>query len=200
MGLYAQHADPFMSATLVEKNLIERCIREEPKAQYEMYRALFSLMMSVCTRYERNRQDAESKMNAGFLKILTHLKERKEEVPFELWVRRIMINTVIDDHRKNKSRKTTETLTEEIGETDVKVVNDYLNQMEAEEFERMMQGLPEMSGRVFNLYAIDGFSYKEISDMLEMSEGTARWHVSQARTLLQKDIMTVVQKTLIQTQ
>jgi RNA polymerase sigma factor (sigma-70 family) len=189
-----------MSATLVEKNLIERCIREEPKAQYEMYRALFSLMMSVCTRYERNRQDAESKMNAGFLKILTHLKERKEEVPFELWVRRIMINTVIDDHRKNKSRKTTETLTEEIGETDVKVVNDYLNQMEAEEFERMMQGLPEMSGRVFNLYAIDGFSYKEISDMLEMSEGTARWHVSQARTLLQKDIMTVVQKTLIQTQ
>jgi len=200
LGLYAQHADPFVSATLIEKNLIERCIREEPKAQYEMYKALFSLMMSVCTRYERNRQDAESKMNAGFLKILTHLKDRKEDVPFELWVRRIVINTVIDDHRKNKSRKAHESLKEEICETDETVVNDYLNQMEAEEFERMMQALPEMSSRVFNLHVIDGFSYKEVSELLGMSESTARWHVSQARMLLQNDIMLVAKKTMMQTQ
>ncbi len=186
-------------ATLVEKELIARCIREEPKAQYELYKALFSLMMSVCTRYERNRQDAEAKMNIGFLKILNHLNDRKDNVPFELWVRRILINIVIDDHRKNKNRKSTEILKDDFPETDENVVNEYLHEMESEEFETLMKKLPEMSCRVFNLFAIDGFSHKEISDMLEMSEGTSRWHVSQARAQLQSDISKLAKKSMLQT-
>ena len=90
---------------MVSEALIARCIREEPKAQYELYRVLHGLMMSVCKRYERNEQDAVACMNQGYLKVLKNLKKRRPEVPFELWVRRIMINTMIDAFRMNKERK-----------------------------------------------------------------------------------------------
>ncbi len=187
-------------ADLIENDLIARCIREEPKAQYELYKALYSLMMSICVRYEKNRQDAQSKMNEGFLKILTHLEERKDNVPFELWVRRIMINTVIDDHRKGKNRKATEVISDDIDDSDESVVNEYLHHIEAEEFEMMMNQLPEMTGRVFNLVVIDGFSYSEISEMLEVSEGTLRWHVSQARKQLQSELMKSAKKSMMHSQ
>jgi RNA polymerase sigma factor (sigma-70 family) len=185
---------------LVDQELISRCISEEPKAQYEMYKALYSLMMSVCSRYERNKQDAVAKMNEGFLKVLTHLQDRKENVPFELWVRRIMINTVIDEHRKDKSRKSIEVLKDDIDGAVEESVNEYLKDMESEQFEMMMMRLPEMTGRVFNLFAIDGYSHAEISEMLGMSEGTSRWHVAQARKELQDAILKEAKKSMIQTQ
>ncbi|MBK9417929.1 MAG: sigma-70 family RNA polymerase sigma factor [Flavobacteriales bacterium] len=65
-------------------------------------------MMSICSRYERNKQDAVARMNQGFLKILTNIDKRRPEVPFELWARRIMINTVIDEYRKDRPRKAQE--------------------------------------------------------------------------------------------
>jgi len=157
-------------------------------------------MMSVCSRYERNKQDAVAKMNEGFLKVLTHLKERKENVPFELWVRRIMINTVIDKHRQDKSRKTAEVLTDTIEDAGEESVNEYLREMEAEEFDRMMKQLPDMSGRVFNLFAIDGYSHQEIAEMLNMSEGTSRWHVAQARKTLQENILNAAKKNMMHAQ
>jgi RNA polymerase sigma-70 factor (ECF subfamily) len=180
---------------LINDELIQRCISEEPKAQYELYRELYSLMMSVCVRYERNKQDAVAKMNEGFLKVLTHLKSRNEQVPFELWVRRIMINTVIDVHRKNKNRKESEVLSNELEMEPGEAVNEFIAEMEAEELQRMLNELPEMTGRVFNLFAIDGYNHNEIAEMLQMSEGTSRWHVSAARRQLQQSIMKEVNKT-----
>ena len=88
---------------MVHETLIARCVREEPKAQYELYRALHPQMMAICNRYERNKQDAVARMNQGFLKILTNLDKRRPDVPFELWTRRVMINTVIDDFRQQLS-------------------------------------------------------------------------------------------------
>lgn len=153
-------------------------------------------MMSVCTRYERNKQDAVARMNDGFLKILTNLSKRKDHVPFELWVRRIMINTVIDAHRRSKARNGTEVLSDSVEEFDSEEVNTYLRDMEAEEFERLMQLLPETSAHVFNLYAIDGYSYSEIAETMGMSEATSRWHVSHARKLLQTAILQEAKKTI----
>lgn len=156
-------------------------------------------MMSICSRYERNRQDAVAKMNISFLKVLNNLEHRSANVPFELWVRRIIINTVIDKHRSDKKRKSHEVLTGVIEETNEGEVNGYLEEMESEEFAEMLQQLPDKTGQVFNLYAIDGYSHAEIAELLGMSEGTSRWHVSHARRLLQEAIMKSTTKNLIQT-
>ena len=179
---------PFGAKEMIEESLIARCLKEEPKAQYELYRALYGQMMSVCSRYERNRQDALDRVNQGFLKILTNLSKRRPEVPFELWTRRIMINTVIDNHRHEKPRKETEQLDAPLDEGTLTEVNDYLKQMDADAFGELLLRVPEMSRKVFNLFAIDGFAHHEIARMLGISEGTSKWHVSHARQVMQTAI------------
>lgn len=173
----------------MEKNLIARCVRKDPKAQYELYKALHPMMLSVCTRYERNKQDAVATMNAGFLKILDRIGERRPEVPFEAWARRIVINTVIDAFRRSKQRKATEVLVDVNNETDNRQANEYLYQIEAEAFADLLLKVPPMSRNVFNLFAIDGHSHAEIAQMLEISEGTSKWHVNNARSILQRALV-----------
>lgn len=171
---------------MVTEALIARCAKQESKAQFELYRALYGMMMSICSRYERNRQDATARMNQGFLKILTHLDERRPEVPFEPWARRIMINTVIDGFRRERDRKAHELLDDAPEHPHHVNVNDYLQHMEAEAFARLLDRVPPMSRNVFNLFAVDGYSHAEIAAALGMSEGTSKWHVSNARAILQK--------------
>jgi RNA polymerase sigma-70 factor (ECF subfamily) len=180
---------------MVNVELIERCIREDRKAQYELYRSLYPLMMSICTRYERNRDDAVSTMNNGFLKVLQNIGKRNGSVPFELWVRRVMINTVIDGYRHKKVRKELEILQdvpEESGSNSD--ANEYLKIMEAEAFERLLQGLSPVTRHVFNLFAMDGHSHAEISEMLGISTGTSKWHVSHARQELQRALGAMASK------
>lgn len=173
---------------MVDEKLIARCIREEPKAQYELYRALYGTMMGICSRYERNRQDATARMNQGFLKILNNLGGKRPEVPFVPWARRIMINTVIDDYRKERERKRVETMEQRMEDLDTSEVNEFLVQMEAEDFAALLARVPPMSRNVFNLFAIDGFPHAEIATLLGISEGTSKWHVSNARSILQQAI------------
>ncbi len=173
---------------MVRESLIADCIRRDPRAEQELYKALYPLMMSICSRYERNRQDAAACMNEGFLKVLVNLRKRRPEVPFEPWVRRILINTVIDGFRKEKERKAMETMEVPMETHTANEVNDYLRHMEAEAFAELLVRVPEMSRKVFNLFAIDGFSHAEIGRMLGISTGTSKWHVSHARQLLQRTI------------
>ncbi|MFN6179036.1 MAG: RNA polymerase sigma factor [Flavobacteriales bacterium] len=184
---------------MIPDTLIARCIREEPKAQYELYRALYGQMMAICCRYERNKQDAVARMNQGFLKILTSLDKRRPEVPFELWTRRIMINTVIDEYRKDRQRKASESLDASLDESTLVEVNDYLRHMEADAFAELLQRVPDMSRKVFNLFAIDGFGHQEIAQMLGISEGTSKWHVSNARQTLQQAIAQLAGQTTAKT-
>lgn len=173
---------------MVSDDLIARCLREEPKAQYEMYRALYGMMMSICSRYERNRQDAAARMNQGFLKILTNLGRRRAGVPFEAWARRIIINTVIDAFRQDVQRKAMETMDTPQEHLPTSEVNEYLQRMEADAFAELLQRVPQTSRNVFNLFALDGYSHAEIGTLLGISEGTSKWHVANARTILQKQI------------
>ena len=173
---------------MINDHIIAGCVRQEPKAQYELYRALYPMMMAICTRYERDRQEAAATMNQGFLKILDNIGTRRKEVPVEPWARRIMINTVIDAHRRNKERKAMEGADIDDHAEGTSGINDYLKDMEAEAFAELLHRVPAMSRTVFNLYAIDGFSHAEIAGMLGLSEGTTKWHVSHARTLLRNAI------------
>ncbi|MGV9012984.1 MAG: RNA polymerase sigma factor [Flavobacteriales bacterium] len=173
---------------MIRESLLADCIRKNPRAEHELYKTLYPMMMSICSRYEHNRQDASARMNEGFLKVLMNLNKRRPEVPIELWARRIMINTVIDNFRKERERKAHETMDAPVSEHAGAEVNDYLRNMEAEAFAALLQRVPEMSRKVFNLFAIDGFSHAEIAGMLGIREGTSKWHVSHARQTLQQAI------------
>ncbi|MEZ4849456.1 MAG: sigma-70 family RNA polymerase sigma factor [Bacteroidia bacterium] len=88
----------------IDQRLIRACIKEDRLAQSQLYRRCFNVLMGVCIRYMKNEEDAVEVLNMGFLKILKNLEKKKTNVPFEAWIRRIMINTIIDEYRKNKKR------------------------------------------------------------------------------------------------
>jgi RNA polymerase sigma factor (sigma-70 family) len=169
---------------MVTDALIARCARRETKAQFELYRALYPMMMAICSRYERDGSEAKARMNQGFLKILDNIGTRRPEVPFDAWARRIMINTVIDVFRRSRVRKLPEADVDPVN-VDVAEVNEYLREMEAEAFAHLLAQVPPASRNVFNLFAVDGYSHAEIAELLDISEGTSKWHVAHARTILQ---------------
>lgn len=170
----------------VKVELLQKCINDNRKAQYELYRQCYSIIMAVCYRYEHNKEDAESLLNQAFMKILTNLHNYNAAVPFEAWIRRITINTAIDEYRKNKRSRL-----DFVEEPSLKAsmwqmdYNHADQNFDAEELTRLIKQLPPLSQKVFNLYVIDGYSHKEIGKQLSMSEGTSKWHLSNARKKLQ---------------
>lgn len=164
---------------------------KERKAQSELYKLCYSMLMGVCVRYVNNKEEAQALLNAGFLKILNKLDTYKAHVPFEAWIRRIMINTVIDDYRRNKKHKEHLFYSdfEDQDRNDSRVdINEADRQFDADALRAIISELPPMSQRVFNLYAIDGYSHKEISKELSISVGTSKWHVSFARKTVQQKL------------
>ena len=173
----------------IPPGLIEACIREDRKAQSRLYRLCFSFLMGVCIRYAKQESEAVALLNQGFLKILQNLERKKPNAPFEAWIRRIMINTIIDEYRRSRRYRETHQPTEFSDHSAFPESVDFnLAELkfDAQDIEALMTQLPEVSRRVFNLYAIDGYSHKEIGKMLGIADGTSKWHVAFARKKLRK--------------
>lgn len=173
----------------IELDLINACVKQNRKAQFALYQKCYSLLLSVCLRYEHNKSDADHMLNKAFLKILNNLETYNLSVPFEAWIRRIMINTIIDEYRRNKKNAHIITIEEisSLGNVDTVVdVNEATKKFDERDLLRMLDSLPTVSKQVFNLFAVDGYAHKEIADMLNMSEGTSKWHVSFARKKLRE--------------
>ncbi len=169
----------------IEQELIELCIQHNRKAEYDLYKKVYSYLMSICLRYNRDKDTASESLNMGYLKILTHLKNYKPEIPFKLWIRRIMINTLIDEYRKRKKEKERLTYVDNYFDTsDYSEANEALEKFDTEKLTNLINELPNATKEVFNLYVIDGYTHKEIAEMLHISEGTSKWHLSEARQKL----------------
>jgi len=149
--------------------------------------------MSVCSRYSNNKEDSESLLNQSFLKVLMNIKNYRQEVPFKLWIRKITVNTIIDEFRKNKKIKQN-TLTVDFQnsvENNVLFeINNYLKKIDAQEIFDLISQLPEMSKTVFNMFVVDGYSHKEIAETLDIPEGTSRWQLNSAKEELKKKLLT----------
>ncbi len=182
----------------IDNEIIEKCKNNDRRAQHELYKHCFSILMSVCLRYEKNREDAEELLNMGFLKIVTKLDKYQTKIPFEAWIRRIMINTIIDQYRKNKRQNETIEYTDfEDNSFDKHFdYNEADKNFDAESLRKLIRKLPDMSRQVFNMHVLDGYSHKEISDEIGISVGTSKWHVSNARTMLKEMIKTSVDESI----
>ena len=174
----------------IEPGLITACIKKERRAEYELYKMTYSYLMGVCFRYTNSRENAEEMLNIGFLKILNNLEKYRPEIPFKSWIRKVMINILIDEFRKEKKHKENIEYVEEYYETrDYADQNAAISKMNVEQIHALIMKLPPMSQKVFNLYVMDGYGHKEIADMLNMSEGTSKWHLNFSRGKL-KDMIT----------
>ncbi|MEQ8517908.1 MAG: sigma-70 family RNA polymerase sigma factor [Cytophagales bacterium] len=182
---------------MVNEEIIKACIKKERNAQFELFKLCYGFLMAICRRYHSNKDDAEAILNTAFLKILDNLKKYRSEVPFKLWIRRIMLNTIIDDFRKNKKYRENisveMTIYPEQKHSDLNLAD---LELDAAYLYDMLDRLPDMSKRVFCLHAVDGFKHQEIARQLEISEGTSKWHVSTARGLLKEMLEKAEKKTL----
>lgn len=171
----------------IQPDLITACINRERRAEYALYKATYSYLMSISIRYTRDSDKAKEILNMGFLKILGNLERYKPEIPFKTWIRRIMINTLIDEYRREKKHsQNLEYVEEYYDTTGYAELNDALGRIEAKHIYAMIAKLPPASQQVFNLYVIDGFSHKEIGEMLGISEGTSKWHLNASREKLKE--------------
>ena len=184
----------------INQQLIADCLAKDRKAQYQLYKSCFPVLMSICMRYHKNEEDARAALNIGYMKILTNLQKYNEKVPFIAWIRRIMINAIIDDFRKNRKVKELieyRDFSAHDHSYDLIDFNTADQIFDAAQLESFIRLLPPMSQKVFNLYAIDGYSHKEIGKMLSISDGTSKWHLSSARKKLQEMIHKAINTTKV---
>jgi RNA polymerase sigma factor (sigma-70 family) len=174
----------------IQPQLIALCIKRDRKAEYELYKNTYSYLMSICLRYTRDKDTASEVLNMGFLKILNNLEKYNLAIPFKVWVRKIMVNTLIDEYRKHKREKESLTYVEEYYDSsDFSEANEALAKIDVQQIYVLINDLPEATRQVFNLFVIDGYSHREISEMLGISEGTSKWHLSAARQKLKEQII-----------
>ncbi|MCB0651363.1 MAG: sigma-70 family RNA polymerase sigma factor [Saprospiraceae bacterium] len=181
-----------------EPRLLKACIQGDRRAQFELYKLCYPTLMGVCRRYRKNEDEVAAMLNTGFLRMLNNLKKYSPSVPFIAWTKRIMINILIDDFRKNKKEREQVIYAEaDRLMTDGNTVdyNEAEKYFDANHIECIINELPEISCQVFNLFAIDGYSHKEIADQLGMSEGTSKWYLSGARKMIQEQLSKEMKKS-----
>lgn len=150
--------------------------------------------MPLCVRYVRDRNDALEVLNDAFLKVFKQLSTYDtSKAMLSTWMRRIVINTAIDYLRRQKTIRDREMFPDHIEEPGVD--NEAISKMSGDELLRLIRQLPVTTRLVFNLYGVDGFSHREIAEMLGISEGTSRWHLSDARRQLKLIIHLMETKT-----
>ena len=179
-----------------EQDIIAGCRKKNRAIQEHLYKIYYSLFLKVCARYAKNMQDAEQLLNDGFLKIFTQIEKYGNTGSFEGWMKRVVVNTCLDYLRSTylKEEMTMHVNAVQPEETNLSVTNEGMEHIEFRELVNMIQTLPSMTRTVFNLFVFEGFNHKEISEQLDISEGTSHWHVHQARNVLQKKINKVEQQ------
>ena len=171
---------------MTEQELIQGCIREKKKYQKELFRMYAGKMHMVCRRYARYPEEADDILQEGFIKVFDNIARFRAEGSLEGWIRRIMINTALKYYRKSCFTK------EQAGLEpyhDNGTLPEVYSQMSEQELLKLIAELPDGYRVVFNLYIIEGYSHKEIGEMLEIAASTSRSQLVKARQVLQEKIL-----------
>lgn len=170
--------------TMTDENLVKECVSGNTIAQKKFYDMFARKMMGVCLRYTNNYEEAQDVLQDGFIKIFNKLPMFESKGSLEGWVRRIMVNTALDAYRKGKKHQKN---------VDVDSVSflldsdDYtIESLNAEDLLKVIQSIPEGYRVVFNLFAIEGYSHKEIAEQLGVTESTSKSQYSRAKKMLRK--------------
>jgi RNA polymerase sigma factor (sigma-70 family) len=166
-------------------HIINGCRDRNPLAQKELYETFKSKMFGICLRYAGNYDDAQDILQDGFLKVFEKIDQFGFKGAFEGWLRRIMVNTALERFRTNYR---VININDNLKEIDHEQQGDFTSDIDARELVKFVQELSPKYRMVFNLYAIEGYSHKEIGEMLGIAEGTSKSNLSRARDILQEKV------------
>lgn len=166
------------------QELIEGCIRNERSAQEKLYRLFYPRMMAMIRRYIDEEQQAEEVLNNGYLRAFQKIAQYTFQGSFEGWLRKIVFHAV-SDYVKQNARYSEKIM---LVEKDQYVHKDHADKLYYNQLLQLVQELPDATRAVFNMYVMEGYSHKEISKMLGISEGTSKWHLSEGRRVLKDKI------------
>ncbi len=169
-----------------ENQLIEECLKGNYRAQKELYETYAPLMMGICMRYATNEAEAEDILQEGFIKVYKYLNTFQGRGQLGAWIRRIMINSALQNYRETKNMK----MQVEYDKVNffLEADEDTLSQLSAKDLMRKIQILPTGYRTIFNLYAVEGYTHVDISKELNISVGTSKSQYSRARAILRKMI------------
>lgn len=165
-----------------QEDIVEGCRQRNRKAQEALYKAYYKTMMTLCLRYTKNNDDAVEVLNNGFLKVFQNI-QRYESGKGSLytWIRTIVVNSCLDFIKKRSRYERHQELNDAV---EVHVPPEAVSRMKAAELLQAIRSLPPSTTAVFNLYVVEGYGHKEIGLLLSISEGTSKWHLSEARKQL----------------
>ena len=166
-----------------EDELITGCRKRDGNAQKALFDTYSSKMYGLCYRYLKDPMESEDVLVIAFTRIFERIDQYKGEGSFEGWIRRIVVNEALTCLRKQRNMHLEAQLEEADYQLDYRKLEDHL---QAEDLIQLINALPTGYRIVFNMYAIDGYSHKEIADTLGISENTSKSQLSRARTYLQK--------------
>jgi len=178
---------------MTEDAIFQGCLQNNSSAQKELYNRYSPKMLAVCYRYGHNREDAEDMLQEGFIKVFSQMHTFRNQGAFEGWIRRIVVHTCINHLKKNKKFNDSVDITYasgiEIREENIPSV------IQAKQVVECIRLLPIGYRTVLNLYAVEGYTHKEIADMLDIEESTSRSQYTRARQMLEE---VLVKKSIIQ--
>ena len=167
---------------MTEKDLIAACKRQERRAQKMLYNRYSPVMLGVCRRYIRNREDAEDVLVEAFFKVLTKIDQYSGSGSFEGWIRRIVVNEALMFLRKVHNFN----LTLEISNIDIPTKVTIEDQLAAQDILLLLDELPTGYRTVFNLYVLEGYKHREVAEILNISINTSKSQLILAKKRLQK--------------
>ena len=178
---------------MTEEALLKGCLSNNATAQRELYNKYSSKMLSVCYRYAHNREDAEDMLQEGFIKVFLQIHTFENRGAFEGWIRRIVVHTCINILKKNKKFNESVDIIHATGiqvrEVSIPAI------IQAKQVVECIRMLPVGYRTVLNLYAVEGYSHREIAGMLDIEESTSRSQYTRAKAMLE-DIL--IKKRIVQ--
>jgi len=172
-----------------DSTFIKKLKENDSKAQRDFYQQLAPKMYGICLRSALINEDADDILQDGFIRVFRHIKDFREEGSLEGWVRRTIVNTAINYYKKKIKQGINTDL--EIVKGKVKEKNTIVEKMSCDELLVLISELPPGYRMVFNLNVIEGYTHKEIGEILDISENTSKSQLSRARASLQKRINTI---------
>src|ERR1700761_4942819 len=177
----------FLEHKYTIEELIVRCKAGERKAQENLYKQFASKMLGVCMRYATDRMEAEDMLQNGFIRVFNKLADYRDEGSFEGWIRRIMVHCSIEYYRKH--HKMMQVVDLEDAGAEVHEISLASGRLEVNDLMLLIQQLSPGYRIVFNLYAIEGYSHKEIAAITGITEGASKSQLSRARSVLRQQII-----------
>ncbi|HWJ26410.1 MAG TPA: RNA polymerase sigma factor [Flavisolibacter sp.] len=168
------------------QQIIEGCRKKDRRAQERLYKDYYRAMITLCIRYTKNEDDAVEVLNNGFLKVFKNIHRFEPgKASLYTWIRTIIVNSCIDFIKARQKEMHHEELD---SVCEVHIPAEAISRIKSAELLHLIRQLPPATQAVFNLYILEGYSHKEIAQMLQISDGTSKWHLSEARKLLQNKI------------